>query len=426
MEKISSLFRFTWPRGLMLSVAVAVGFLVPQGVPLEYASLNNPSSGLQYLEMTCASNVAGSTGIFLDFGRGFNELEKIQIPIGPSETAYTYTFPLLDAPLMGMRIDPFERGAGELTIRNFRIINRRGEEILRFAAADFLDLHQMRVTRLSEGWKLTTDPASEDPRAAVHLSRAVVAEGMNERNAKRCLISAGYLTMMLWILLLAVYFTFWEQRPVSRCLGEITFLVVIALLFSLVGNRGLIKNSMRYAGASLYLPQAPTADKPAEGGLFDGLTYLEITYATTAAGVAQFYLDFGHGLNEREKLQLALVPDGQVRTYTLPLPDTPLQALRFDPGFPGSGQMDVMRFRIVDRLGAEIRRTTASDFQAVFPTDSVVVNSDRWTLVGGDVARGPQFWVKFGQPVVPVGFNRRDALRRWHVISGPVLPTRPL
>ena len=54
--------------------------LLPQEVPLEYYPLNNPSSGLNYLEITCAANVQGETNVYLDNGRGFNELEKIRWP----------------------------------------------------------------------------------------------------------------------------------------------------------------------------------------------------------------------------------------------------------------------------------------------------------------------------------------------------------
>ena len=60
-------------------------------------------------------------------------------------SAYTYTFPLPDAPLRHLRLDPFVSGAGEFTITNFRIINRRGEEIHRFTGEDFQLTHQIDV-----------------------------------------------------------------------------------------------------------------------------------------------------------------------------------------------------------------------------------------------------------------------------------------
>ena len=94
-------FQPSWLRAACVLVIATAAFFVPQEVPLEYYPLNNPSSGLQYLEITCAANTNGETAFYLDFGHGFNELDKIRLPIGPSEMAFTYTFPLLDAPLVG-------------------------------------------------------------------------------------------------------------------------------------------------------------------------------------------------------------------------------------------------------------------------------------------------------------------------------------
>jgi hypothetical protein len=241
-------FQPTWCRGLLAVAVAAIGFMLPQAVPLEYYSLNNPSSGLNYLEITCAANVQGETNVYLDNGRGFNELEKIRWPIGPSQSAYTYTFPLPDAPLFHLRLDPFVSGAGEFAITNFRIINRRGEQIHRFTKEDFQPTHQIDVIiPASDGWKLVVGAQADDPYSQVKLSRPIIPEGMNGRNLKRCLLSWSYLALMLWILLLAVYFALRLHRDGRAIARACSFLALIALLFALVGNRGLIKNSIRYA-----------------------------------------------------------------------------------------------------------------------------------------------------------------------------------
>jgi len=241
-------FQPTWARAI-LAVAIAAGaYFIPQEIPLEYYPLNNPSSGLQYLEITCAANVTGETQFYLDFGRGFKELDKIRLPIGPSEMAFTYTFPLQDAPLVGLRIDPFTGGAGEFTITNFRIINRREEEIRRFTKDSFFAMNQIdSIVPLEKGWKFIIKPGANDPYASVQLGRPAVPEGMNERNLKRCLLSTGYLTMMLWILLLAVYFALRFGSSWRMVLKAAAFLALIAFVFAIVGNRGLIKNSQFYA-----------------------------------------------------------------------------------------------------------------------------------------------------------------------------------
>jgi hypothetical protein len=241
------LFQPTLPRGLFaLAVAIAA-FWLPQQIPLEYYPLNNPSSGLQYLEITCASNVRSETNFYLNTGRGFNDLERIQFPIGPSTMAYTYTFPLPDAPLFDLRFDPLIGGPGEFTVTNFRIINRRGEEIRRFDPKQFYAVRQIAsVVPLAKGWKLVIGSFG-DPNLKVRLDGPVIAEGMNERNLKRCLLSTGYLAMMLWILLLAVFFAFVGNRDARAIRRAVAFLLFLAVCFSFVGNRGLIKNSVRYA-----------------------------------------------------------------------------------------------------------------------------------------------------------------------------------
>lgn len=241
-------FQPTWWRALAALVIAVAAYFVPQRIPLEYYPLNNPSSGLQYLEITCAANFTGETQIYLNHGRGLNELDKIQLPIGPSEMAFTYTFPLLDAPLVGLRLDPIANGAGELRITNLRLINRREEEIMRFTKDSMTDLLQTEVLPVDEtSWKLVTKAEAKDPSVTVKLSRPLVPEGMNERNLKRCLLSTGYLAFMLWLILLAVYsalrlFSSW--RAAARACA---FLALLAVMFSVVGNRGLIKNSVYYA-----------------------------------------------------------------------------------------------------------------------------------------------------------------------------------
>jgi hypothetical protein len=241
-------FQPTWPRILLAMGVAVIGFLIPQEIPLEYYSPNNPSSGLQYLEITCAANATGLVEILLNTGRGFNAIETIQWPISPSDMAYTYTFPLADAPLLGLRLVPFEKGAGELTITNFRIINRREQEIRRFTRDDFRLSHQIAgIAPTADGWKVVTALNATAPYSDIKLNRPLIAEGMDMRNFERCLLSWSYLSLMIWILLLAVYFALRCFTSLRGALRACAFLAFIAVLFSAVGNRGLIKNSIRFA-----------------------------------------------------------------------------------------------------------------------------------------------------------------------------------
>lgn len=415
MENYKSMFRFTWPRALLVAVVAIGGFLVPQAVPLEYAPLNNPSSGTQYLEITCASNIPGTTEIYLGTGRGFNELEKITIPMGPSDMAYPYTFPLADAPLVDLRIDPFARGAGELTITNLRIINRKGDEIRRFGASDFVDLEQVMLKSAPIGWKLVTNGDADDPRARIHLSRAIVAKGMNERNLKRCLISVGYLSVMLSILLLAVYFIFWNRPPLAEAFREVAFIAFVALSFSVVGNRGLLSNSVRFAHGALFLPHEPVVVYGPIDNLTAGQLYLEITCASDVLGLAEIFLDTGHGFNPGDKLLLTLEPSDGARTYTLALPDRPLRGLRMDPFLQGPGQLTVGGLRVVNRRLDEIRRFGAADLQSNYAVDTVTLGPSGWVFVATENSTDPGFVLRFGDPLVPSGMARRELLRGLHL-----------
>ena len=241
-------FQPTWPRALAAVAVAAIGFALPQEVPLEFFPLNTPSPGLQYLEITCAANTTGLVEIFLNTGRGFNSIETIQWPVSPGDAAYTYTFPLPDAPLVGLRLAPFEGGAGVLTVTSFRVIDRREREIRRFTGSDFRPRHEIAsIEPASGGWKIVTVRNATHPYLDVRLGGPLIAEGMSLRNLERCLLSWGYLSLMTWILLLAVYFSLRCLTGVRGALRACAFLALVATLFSAVGNRGLIRASFCYA-----------------------------------------------------------------------------------------------------------------------------------------------------------------------------------
>lgn len=314
-------------RCLLAIVIAAAAFFLPQEIPLEWYPLNNPSSGLQYLEITCAANYTDTVQIFLDFGRGFNELDKIEWPIAPSEMAFTYTFPLLDAPLFHLRIDPKINGPGELRITNLRIINRRGEAIRTFSARDLVDPDQIAVTPSDSGWKLVMTDAT-DPKVNIQLDGPIVPEGMSERNLQRCLLSTGYLALMLWIILLAVFFAFRQPEPWKATAASIGFLALLAAFFSVVGNRRLIRNSVEYART----PPPWT---------------LDIELASDQADTAQLYWDTGKGFSESESRKVSFEASPEPHVLHFPLPTAPLVALRFDP-LSSPGRVEVRSIHLTN------------------------------------------------------------------------------
>ena len=328
-------FHPTLLRLLLVVVITAAAFLMPQEAPLVFYPLNDPSPGTLQLQIKCASTVTGTSQFFLDSGAGFNEVESIRWPMAPSRQSYTYTFPLPDAPLVGLRLDPWPDGEGEFTIAQMRLIERNGREVRRFTKDDFRTLHQIdQVVPLPDGWKLVAKPGASDPGVVIDFPGPIVPRGMNLRNAQRCLLSWGYLALMLWILLLAVYFALMRGRPLKEIVRSAAFLAEIALLFAAVGNRGLIKESVH--SARFHAPATPP-----------GMN-LEFDLIVQHPSPAQLFWDTGAGFNEKQSVWRAYEAHEAQQTLRFPLPADPLRGLRFDP-LTAEGRLVVRGIRVVDQ-----------------------------------------------------------------------------
>ena len=332
----SRIFQPTWAR-IIFALALAIaGFLLPQEVPLEWYPLNKPGEDINYLEITCASDKNGEVHIFYDTGKGSNELDSIRWPISPTTQTYTYTFPLPDAPLNDLSLAPVANG-GALTIRQMRIIDRRGTEMRRFTREMFSPIGNIAaITPLPDGWKIVSESNASTPGVHIKMDAPILATGINHRNFLRCLYSSSYLTLMLWILLLAVLFTFYRPHSWPDAGVHLGFMAALALMFSLVGNRGLIKNSVRY---SRFTP--PVVAR--------GVT-LEIDLRIDQPLGAQLFWDSGQGFNEADSLRRNYEPHQGLQTLRFSLPSGPLKALRFDP-LDGEAKLVVRGLRIVDIVG---------------------------------------------------------------------------
>ncbi len=362
----------------MLAAAVAIGaFFLPQEAPLVYFPLNDPSAGVMQLEITCAANVSGTSEVFLDTGDGYRPTDRISWPIAPSTQPYTYNFPLPDAPLCGLRLDPFFTGPGELTITNLRLIERHGPEIRQFTKDDFKPRHQIAsIQPIANGWMLVAAKGADDPYTFLEFPAPIVPAGMNGRNLQRCLLSWSYLALMLWILLLAVYLVLGrgrERRPVTEA-GDgdrekadlpapprpgaawpslargALFLAYLALLFSAVGNRGLIRESLRCARWP-----APRVEPGLE---------LQIDLAVDSPTPAQLFWDTGQGFSQTESAWCAYEPDSGLQTLRFPLPrGRPIRGLRFDP-LTSAGEIRIRGIRLVDRARCTRLRLSPAGLRA--------------------------------------------------------------
>jgi hypothetical protein len=115
---------------------------------------------------------------------------------------------------------------------------------------------------------------------------------------------------------------------------SVLFLAGIALLFSAVGNRRLIRDAVSYANFEL-VPRAP-------------VLRLEIDLAVNRPIQAQLFWDTGHGFNEDESLRRNYAPNSIVQTLRFDLPrGRPIRALRFDP-FDAAGEIRLVGIRVMD------------------------------------------------------------------------------
>lgn len=344
---MDSPFKPTWRRGLFAAALAAGAFFLPQEVPLEWYPLNNPGTDINYLEISCAANVTGNVEIRYDLAqRGHQPINTIRWPISPTTQTYTYTFPLPDAPIVEMRVIP--PTGGELTIRQMRIINRRNEEIRRFTYDLFrVERDSAAITPSTEGWKLISAPGATSPSTRIELFSPIIPVGKDHRNLLRCLLSTGYLSLMLWILLLAVLFVFHRPAGWRDLLVHLGFMAGIALLFAFVGNRGLIRNSIHYARYT---------HPPAVPGL-----KLELDLISSGPSLAQLFWDTGNGLNEAESIRQDYEPHQGLQSLRFTLPAKPVKSLRFDPR-DNQGRLEIRGIRIID---------TGQCTSAVLPLDSL-------------------------------------------------------
>lgn len=353
-------FRPTRGR-LWFAAALAISaFFIPQGVPLVWYPLNEPGNDILYLEITCASDQDGDVQIFYNLTQGINPLDSIFFPISPSKQTYTYTFPLPDAPITELRVGSVNNG-GTLIIRRMRILDRRSKEMRRFTADMFRPLHEIEsITPVADGWQIKSSPSASDPQTRIEMFSPIIAKDINYRNILRCLLSWSYLGMMLWILLMAVLFTFY--RPCSwRDLGKhLGFYAVLALLFSMVGNRGLIRNSWHYAQYEP-LPLASAYN-------------LEFDLGSSSPSTTQLYWDLGKEFNESESSRMGYAPIPGLQTIRFPLPHKPIQALRYDPR-DDPGSVSIRGIRVVD---------SGQRTRAIIPLESLKPTHQIAQLISGE------------------------------------------
>ncbi|HVU16344.1 MAG TPA: hypothetical protein VHD32_05445 [Candidatus Didemnitutus sp.] len=250
-RRAGGFFQPTWHRVLGAFALAATAFALPQEAPLVWLPLDRIEDGTLLLEIRCRVDRVGEISIHCDTTRGNRAFEEIRWTVSPTDQAYTYTFPLPDAPIIRLRLDPLPHG-GILHIDRMRIVDHRGREIRHLRRESFFPNHQIAaISAAGEGWDIRSTADAVEPFTMVDRDAPVIPVGMNGRNLLRCLISVGYLAVMLEIVLAAALFATGPAAHGRNLRGPLAFAALIALLAALVGNRGLLRDSLHFA---LYRP----------------------------------------------------------------------------------------------------------------------------------------------------------------------------
>lgn len=235
---------------MALSCTLFLLLLVPQDVPLEFCPPFAAARGRLCLQICCNVTQAGELRLWYSSNARTNDYYSVRWPVKPSDRAYTYSFPLPDAPLCKMLIGPLAAG-GTLAVRDLRIVDGSGIEVYRATAAAFRPAQQIAsIVPTTDGVEITSVRGAREPKAQIVLEKTIAPQGMNGRNLLRCASSVAYVALLTFVLMLATYWPFHEDRNRRNTVPTFAGLLLLAVIFSLVANRRLLWDSVLYANHS--------------------------------------------------------------------------------------------------------------------------------------------------------------------------------
>ena len=232
---------------MTVAVALALGaFFLPQEAPLLWTTPAADTADLLYLEVTVASDREGNLLVFPEIGERFAAFHAIQLPLAPSTTAYTYTFPLPDSPIRALRLH-LPPGGGTFRIERMRVFARRGDEVRRADFSRLVALQQVQqVNSLDGGIEIVTARSADDARLRIDFEVPLLATRAAVRNWERAAGSIAYLSTLLWLGLMAVAFGVDPALRARRAaLRVAAFFALISVLFAVVGHRSFLREAVR-------------------------------------------------------------------------------------------------------------------------------------------------------------------------------------
>lgn len=126
--------------------------------------------------------------------------------------------------------------------------------------------------------------------------------------------------------------------------------------------------------------------------------YFQVWIKTSVPDSARLYYDIGKGLSEEHAIGVPLNSDGLFHRYRLPLPDGPIQNLRFDP-LTGHGIVSIKGIEIVNGLGWRVYLVGLQQLHPVFQIKTWILNNDQVDLETDNQGNDPQITIHLNTPI---------------------------
>ncbi len=155
------------PRAVLLAAVLAFAAALP------VMTTSVERRDYYFFDVALTSSSAGTTQVFWDIGRGFNEYDSSRQPlrIEPVPVVYRYMLPM--GRMKALRFDPID-GIGEFILSHARIVDHRGRVAHEFTPEDFRPFREIaHVEGRGESLYVRTMPGSRDPILLLRLPRAI-------------------------------------------------------------------------------------------------------------------------------------------------------------------------------------------------------------------------------------------------------------
>lgn len=143
--------------------AIALALVLAVAASLPYITTSTVRRDYYFFDITLTSTTPGTTQVFWDLGRGYNENDSSRQPlkIEPNPVVYRYMMPMGD--LKSLRFDPVD-GVGIFNLSHAQIVDFKGKVVRAFSPADFKPFSDIARTEIrGDTLFVETKPSGGDP-----------------------------------------------------------------------------------------------------------------------------------------------------------------------------------------------------------------------------------------------------------------------